>query len=312
MEYISSTKDFKLNNTIVTIGKFDCFHRGHQLLFGIASEMKKPGMKQVILTFAENPSDVVNKEVTRHVISSNERHHFEIKNGVDYFIEYPFDEETRNMSPDDFVKEVLSCKLGAVAVVAGDDFRFGRDRAGDVHALEELGRKYGFEVRIVDRLTYNGHFISSTYIREELLKGNLDSVADMLGRPFTMAGTVSHGNHIGSGMGIPTVNFPVPEDKALPPDGVYATTVRIDGNEYAGITNIGVRPTFYKNGERFVETNIIDFNDDIYGRKVVVSFLKFIRPEKKFAGAEELTRQIRSDTEEAVKIVSSKTERKDS
>ena len=299
MEYITGKKDFKLDNTIVTIGKFDCFHRGHQLLFKIASVMKQPEMTQVIFSFASNPSDVVNNVVGRHIVSANERHYQAVKNGVDIFIEYPFDDDTRNMTPDEFAKDVLAGKLGAKAVVAGDDFRFGKDRAGDTDTLKELGKKYGFEVRIVNRISYKGNIISSTYIREELLKGNLKDVEEMLGRPFTMSGTIGSGHHIGTGMGIPTINFSVPEDKLLPPDGVYATKTHIGVNFYTSITNIGVRPTFYEDGERFVETNILDFNGDIYGRKAVVSFHRFIRPEKRFAGKEELAAQIRKDIEEA-------------
>lgn len=295
MEYITGKTNFKLNNTVVTIGKFDCFHKGHQLLFRIGAEIKADGMKQVIFSFMNNPSDVVNQAVSRHVLSQNERSFHAEKCGADYFIEYPFDDLIRNMSPEEFTEKILIEKLGAKAVVCGDDFRFGKDRVGDSVTLTELGKRFGFDVRVVERLKYRDQYISSSYIKSEVLKGHLDDVKAMLGRPFTMSSPIEHGAHLGTGMGIPTINFKVPADKILPPDGVYATETLLKGDFCPSITNIGVRPTFYKDGERVVETNLLDDSGDYYGENAVVVFHAFIRPEKRFSGAEELTEQIRSD-----------------
>lgn len=296
MEYISGRKDIQLHNTVVTIGKFDCFHRGHQLLFEIAAREIGDDMKQVVFSFLRNPADVVNNVVSRHVISKSERRREAEKLGTDYFIEYPFDDEIRNMSPESFAKIILKGKLGARVIVCGDDFRFGYGRAGDAEALAELGSRYGFEVRITPRVRYKDNYISSTYIRDEVAAGHLEDAAAMLGRPFFMSGIIEHGHHIGTGMGIPTINFSVPEDKILPPDGVYATRTIIDGQSLVSITNIGVRPTFYTDGERSVETNILDFSADLYGQSAVVEFYKFIRPEMRFSDAESLEAQIAQDT----------------
>ena len=295
MEHISGTSEFKLNNTVVTIGKFDCFHKGHQLLFKVAKELKQDGMQQVILTFDTNPVDVVCHSHSKFVISRDERHFFAEKNSVDYFIEYPFDEHTMDMSPEEFVKAVLVDRLGVKALVCGDDFRFGKDRAGGISELKELGEKYGFIVRVVQRISYHDEAIGSTRIKEEIQKGNIEAVNEMLQRPFSLSGIVEQGMHVGRKMGLPTINFAVSEYKLLPPDGVYATRTRVNGTVYMSITNIGVRPTFYENGGRFIETYILDFDGDIYGDLAVVYLYKFIRAERKFESADALVSQINKD-----------------
>ncbi|MGI6072081.1 MAG: bifunctional riboflavin kinase/FAD synthetase [Lachnospiraceae bacterium] len=297
MKLITGTDDIKLNNTVITIGKFDCLHLGHMMLIDVASGMKEPGMQQVIFTFDNNPNDVVNNCLDRQIVSGNERDYRAVKNRVDCIVEYPFTHEVRNMTPKEFVRDILVKKMDARAVVCGDDFRFGYDRTGDADVLAGLGEEYGFRVRIVERIKYKGRAISSTYIRQELLKGNLSDVNEMLGRNFTMTSVVEKGFHIGRKMGLPTINFKISEDKLLPPDGVYITETEIDGMRFASITNIGVRPTFHKDGERLVETYISGFDGNAYGRMAIVHFHEFIRPEIKFAGAGELAQQIKTDLE---------------
>lgn len=294
---ITGTEDIKLNNTVVSVGKFDCFHKGHQLIFETAAQMKEPGMEQVIFMFDTNPADAVNHRIGRYIVSQKERRPLSRMYGVDHCIEYPFNDKTRNMSPEDFVRDVLVAKLGVSAVVAGDDFRFGKDRAGDINTLKELGEKYGFSVKIVERISYKGQIISSTLIRDELLKGNISDVNAMLGRPYSICGLILKGNHVGTEMGIPTINLKVPEDKLLPPFGVYITETIVRNDIMKSITNIGVRPTFYPEGEVFVETNILGFNGDIYGEEATVYFREFIRPEIKFSSPSQLYSQIARDIE---------------
>ena len=289
------TEDIKMNNTVVTVGKFDCFHRGHQLIFSTAAEMKQPGMQQVIFMFDVNPADAVKHRQGRYIVAQKERKPLSRFYGVDHCIEYPFTETTRNMSPEEFIRDILAAKLGVKAVVCGDDFRFGKDRAGDTETLKKLGEKYGFAVRVVERLAYNGRIISSTEIRNELIKGNMKDVNAMLGRAYSVSGPIKQGNHVGSGKGIPTINLIPEEDKLLPPDGVYATRTVIGQQEYMSITNIGVRPTFYDGGSRYVETYILDFSGDLYGENAKVEFYLFVRPEKKFESSEALYGQIDKD-----------------
>ncbi len=291
---IIGTEDIKLENTVVTIGKFDCFHKGHQLLFKTAAEMKTAGMEQVIFMF-DIRSGMPGREEVKYIVSGPERHELASGYGIDHFVEYPFTETTRRMTPEEFVRDILVAKLGVKAAVAGDDFRFGINRSGDAGTLVELGKKYGFDVRIVDRLRYKGREICSTDIREELEKGNIPDVNEMLGRPYSISGHIIEGAHVGTGMGIPTINLDIPDDKLLPPFGVYATKTVMDGKEYVSITNIGKRPTFYNDSKTVAETFILDFEENLYGKDVRVDFYEHIRDEKKFENADALYGQISKD-----------------
>lgn len=292
---IRGTEDIKFENTIVTVGKFDCFHLGHQLLFKTGASLKEDGMEQVIFMFDVNPRDVVQNISGRYIVARSERKDLSRSYGIDHCVEYPFNDTTRNMSPETFVKEILVDKFGVRAVVAGDDFRFGHNRSGDADTLVRLGEKYGFDVKIMNRLTYKGEVISSTLIRDRLLEGNLTDVNAMLGRPYSISGEIRGGKHIGSRMGIPTINIIPPEDKLLPPFGVYAVKADIDGTEYNGICNLGKRPTFYDVSDIVLETYIFDLDKDLYGRFAKINFYKFVRPEKKFSSAEKLYGQIEKD-----------------
>lgn len=307
MNIITETEKIKLKNSIVTLGKFDGSHIGHQLLFETAIAEKRAGDSVVIFTFDVPPAAVVGKtgnEMAGSLYTREERLRQGWPEGVDHMIEFPFNEETRQMSPEDFVKEILVDRLGVKAVIAGMDFRFGKDRAGSVDTLAELGEKYGFRVIPVEKVKYTfrdqsgTQEVSSTLIKQELRKGNLEDVNAMLGRPFFMLGTVTAGKRFGRTIGFPTINFPVPENKILPPNGVYATRTIIDGRAYDSITNIGIRPTFDDGTLRTVETNIFDFEGDLYGKKLRVDFYRFIRPEQKFASFEELRQEIENNKQE--------------
>ena len=293
---IIGTEDIKLENTVVTIGKFDCFHKGHQLLFKTAAEMKKEGMEQVIFMF-DIRSGIPGREDVKYIVSGQERRRLALGYGIDHFVEYPFTEKTRRMTPEEFVRSILVAKLGVKAVVAGDDFRFGINRSGDADTLVQLGEKYGFDVRIVERLRYKGREICSTDIRAELEKGNMADVCEMLGRPYSISGQIIEGAHVGKGMGIPTINLDIPDDKLLPPFGVYATKTVMDGTEYVSITNIGKRPTFYNDSKTVAETFILDLDGDLYGKDVRVDLYEHIRDEKKFENAGALYGQISKDVQ---------------
>ncbi|MBE6016490.1 MAG: bifunctional riboflavin kinase/FAD synthetase [Lachnospiraceae bacterium] len=293
---IIGTEDIKLENTVVTIGKFDCFHKGHQLLFKTAAEMKTDGMEQVIFMF-DIRSGMAGREDVKYIVSRQERRKLALGYGIDHCVEYPFTEETRKMTPEEFVCKVLIGKLGVKAAVAGDDFRFGINRSGDADTLVQLGRKYGFDVRIVERLKYKGREICSTDIRAELEKGNIADVNEMLGRPYSISGQIIEGAHVGTGMGIPTINIDIPDDKLLPPFGVYATKTVMDGTEYVSITNIGKRPTFYDDSKTVAETFILDIEGNLYGKDVRVDLYEHVRDEKKFESAKALYGQISKDVQ---------------
>lgn len=301
MKLITDIENIQLNHTIITLGKFDGNHIGHQLLFETAVNRKEAGDSVVIFTFSVPPAKVLGKDPTqslRTIQTHGERKYQHYPDGIDYVIEFPFNEKTRSMSPEQFVKNVLVDKLGVKTIVVGEDFRFGKDRAGSVDTLSEMGKTYGFEVIALKKVTYHvkdkddAQEVSSTLIKEEIQKGNMEDVNAMLGCPFAVTGEVLHGKHYGRTIGFPTINLSVPEDKIMPPNGVYATKVCFDGRTLPSITNVGVRPTFDDGEQRTVETNIFDFNEDIYGKIVRVDFYKFIRPERKFASGQELMEEI--------------------
>ena len=307
MQILNTADNLNIHNSIITLGKFDGNHIGHQLLFKTAVELKKADNTVIVFTFSVPPATVIHEEESsslRTILTHEERHLQTYPEGVDYVIEFPFNEQTRSMSPETFVEEILVKKLDVKAIVVGVDFCFGKNRAGNVSTLEELGKRFGFEVYPVEKVRCHvkGYTdtqeVSSTLIKQEIEKGNMEDVRKMLGRPFSMNGTVVHGKHLGSKMGFPTINFLVPEDKILPPNGVYATRVSIDGKNYMAITNIGLRPTFDDGTQRTVETNIFDFEGDLYGQNLTVDFYHFIRPERKFTSVEELSAEIDRNTKQ--------------
>ena len=306
MEYITDIDNLEIKNSIVTLGQFDGNHIGHQFLFKKAREIKQSfGVKfcTVILTFDIQPANIVRGENLRTIQTSLERRRIHDVPDMDYLVEWPFNKETMSMSPEEFVQKILVDKLDVKAVVCGVDFCFGSHRSGNVETLKELGEKYNFTVYAYEKVTYKGEEVSSTRIREAISNGNLADANEMLGHPFSVISTVVHGKHQGSQMGFPTINFEAAEDKILPPNGVYATKTEIDGKEYLSVTNVGNRPTFDDGNMRTVETNILDFDSDVYEKIAEVKFFKFIRPEKKFDSWEDLKTEIDRNKEEVRKVL---------
>ncbi|MCF0142998.1 MAG: bifunctional riboflavin kinase/FAD synthetase [Parasporobacterium sp.] len=296
MKYITDLSDFKINNSIVTLGKFDGNHIGHQLLFRTSVSLKKPGDSAVIFTFDVQPMSVISGVALQTIQTHDEKRFHGADEGIDYIVEFPFNKETMSTPPEDFVKKYLVDMLGVKAIVVGEDFRFGKNRGGNVELLKELGKEYGFEVYALEKVKYKGREVSSTYIKEEIAKGNLDDVKNMLGTSFSIMGPILKGKQLGRTIGFPTINFAAPREKVLPPNGVYATYTVIDGETFESISNVGIRPTFDDGEERTVETNIFDFDRDVYGKIAEVKFCTFIRAERKFSSADELMEEIQRNT----------------
>ncbi|MBR3245640.1 MAG: bifunctional riboflavin kinase/FAD synthetase [Parasporobacterium sp.] len=301
MKILKETDNIQIKNSIVTLGKFDGNHIGHQRLFETAVSLKKPENTVIIFTFNVPPATVLKgdeQDAVRTILTHDERQLESYPEGVDLVIEFPFNEKTRSMSPEEFVEEILIRKLDVKKIVVGKDFCFGKNRSGNVETLKRLGIEKGFDVYPVEKVRCSLkdcdglQEVSSSLIKKEILKGNLEDVSKMLGRPFSMTSEVVHGKHLGRKLGFPTINFLVPEDKIMPPNGVYAVRVHLDGKDLPAICNVGVRPTFDDGTARTVETNIFDFNQDLYGRTLRIDFYQFIRPEKKFDSPEELSAEV--------------------
>lgn len=295
MRYIKNNTDFQLNNTSITLGKFDGFHKGHmKLIEQVAAQSGK--FETVVFTFSTSPSKNLS-DYRGDILTEDER--LEIYNNlnVDTVIEFPFDENVKHMSPEKFITEVLVKKLSARLIIVGPDFRFGYQRTGNVQLLEKMSEECGYALRIVDKVRYNGDEISSTRIRRCITSGEMEDVYEMLGYHYFVMGTIIHGNMIGRTISLPTINQIPEEGKILPPNGVYASKVLIDNKEYFGITNVGCKPTVKSDKTMTVETFIFDFDEDVYGKNAKVEFYKYIRPENRFEGLDQLKKQIMQDIE---------------
>ena len=279
----------------MTAGKFDGVHRGHQTLFEKARDIaREKGLKTCVFTFRSSPQAKLAHKRSVSLFDSHEKKSIIEEFGMDILVECPFTEAIRNMEPEEFISEMLIEKLNCKAVVVGTDFYFGKNRSGTPDLLMEKGPELGLQVEVIDKIMDDGREISSTYVREELEKGNIPKVNELLGFPFFAEGEIVHGAHNGHLLGFPTANILPDSHKLLPPSGVYATNITVDGVKYRSITNIGVRPTF--DGSFIsIETNIPGFKGDLYGKEAKVEFFEFTRPEMKFSSLEELKDQIQSD-----------------
>ena len=182
--------------------------------------------------------------------------------GVDYLIEYPFYQEIADMEPETYIRKVLVEQLHAKCIVAGEDVSFGKKGMGNYRLLEQKSAEYGYQVIIIDKVQYQGREISSTYVRDAVKQGEMELVTKLLGQPYHVGGTIVHGRHLGTGLGMPTVNILPPPEKLLPPNGVYYSYVMMNGKIYLGITNIGTKPTVSGEAVMGVETFIYDFDQD--------------------------------------------------
>lgn len=302
MKYITKTLEFKIEEpTAVTLGKFDGLHRGHELLMQNVLECsRKYKVASVAFTFDMPPRNRVEEIVANVLTTNDEKQYIFEKQGIDYLIECPFTPEVMAMEPEAFIKWIVD-SLNMKYVVVGDDFRFGHKRAGDYHTLQQYEEQYGYKTIVLDKLKDSNRDISSTYVREKIADGNIRKANQLLGYHYFIKSEILHGKKLGRRIGIPTINMILPEHKLLPPNGVYVTEVLVDGKTYMGVTNVGCKPTVSKERVIGVETYIDDFNQDVYGEKIVVSFLEFIRPEMKFASVEELKKQMNTDIQVARK-----------
>ena len=286
MRLIKGTLGFQEEtDCVVTLGKFDGIHRGHRVLIDRVLAYAEKPVKKVVFAF-----DIA----SMMLLSKNERRHMLNRLGIDILIECPFVPELIRMNPEVFVKKMLVDQLHAVHLVVGRDFRFGYGRSGDAALLKRLGPEYGFTVDVVDKVTDGEREISSTYVREELAKGNMEKVNELLGYEFFVTGEIVHGRRVGRTIGVPTTNLIPPRGKFLPPNGVYTTRTTAGDRTYYGMTNIGTKPTV--DGQFIgVETYLFDCDEELYGEQEKVRLQHFLRPEVKFDSLEELKAQLRED-----------------
>lgn len=295
MKYIRGTTDFYIEeDTVLSLGKFDGIHRGHELLLEHLSAKKECGLSAVIFTFDIPPRRNVS-HVEAKVLTTNEEKRYMFEHlGMDYLVECPFTTEIMQMEPEQFIEKLVR-QLHVRCIVAGADFHFGHNRAGDAQTLRECAARYGYEVIVIGKKKEGERDISSTFVREEIEQGHIGMANRLLGYRYFVTGVVAHGNQIGRQIGIPTINQLPPEEKLLPPNGVYVTEVYMEEQKYRGVTNVGRKPTVGVDNPVGVETHLLDFREDVYGRMVTVEFLSRIRGEQKFPSVDALREQMMSD-----------------
>ena len=299
MKYIKNKTEFLIKEpTAISLGKFDGIHRGHELLLEELMHQKKKGLATVVFTFDIPPRKTICDEEQKVLTTNEEKMHMFATFGIDYLIECPFTPEVMNMEAECFI-EMLVKQLSVKCIVAGEDFCFGHNRRGNYKMLQEYAKKLSYEAVIFPKMKEEEREISSTYVREEIEKGNIELANKLLGYPYFISGTVKHGNQIGRTIGFPTINLIPAKQKLLPAYGVYITKVLIDGIVYHGITNVGKKPTIEGQNPVGIETHILDFNQDVYEQNVVVTFIKRIREERKFENLDALLEQMRKDANTA-------------
>lgn len=280
---------------VATIGNFDGVHLGHQALIAeVRAEADARGLQAAVVTFDPHPLRVLAPEHAPRMILTR-RQKIEILGsfGIDLVVFIPFGAEVAAVPAEAFVRRFLTGRLRVACLVVGSDFRFGRDRSGDVDLLRRLAPQCGFEVKTTDLVRKDGSRISATEIRDAIASGNVGRAAEMMGRPFVLVGTVVPGAGRGRAMKIPTANLS-PENELLPGGGVYVTETMVELEWYPSLTNVGTRPTFAGAGFA-IETYLPDFDGDLYDERIRVRFLDRIRNERKFESPEALKMQIAED-----------------
>jgi len=309
LESVQGTAGLKreLRRPVLTIGNFDGLNVGHRAIMRtVVARARDLGGEAVVYTFEPHPRKVLRPDRPPQLLTTlDQKIELLQEMGIDIAIFEPFDREFAAMEPSTFVSEYIHRRIRPMEVFVGYDFRFGRDREGSMRLLTEMGPRLGFSVTIVPEVTIDGRDVNSTRIRELLSEGNVRETQRLLGRPFCTRGIIVEGQRRGRTLGFPTANIS-PQNEVLPGAGVYAGWARFvdDGDpargvEIPSVMNVGRRPTFNDDMSFVAEAHLIDFEGDVYGRRIDLTFERRLRAERKFAGPEELKVQIAKDVAEA-------------
>lgn len=289
-----------LINPVLTIGNFDGVHKGHLALFDLVKERARAIEGQsLLMTFDPHPIRVMKPGNGPPLITlTRQKLQLIQKENIDTIFCLPFTRDFASIAARDFVRDLLVDKIGIKEIVVGYDYTFGRNREGDIRLLQELGEIHGFKVHEVPPVYVAGKLVSSTHIRQLVAQGNLSEAKLLLGRDYQISGTVVTGRDRGAKLlGYPTANLEL-FDELVPKLGVYAVRVFVETDVYNAVTNIGYNPTFGK-GPFSVETHLLNFDGNLAGKEIRVSFLKKLRDEKTFGSIRDLARQIASDIQKA-------------
>ena len=294
---INITSNLNIPSVNLAIGNFDGIHIGHQkIIQKLVNESKKMNIQSAILGFDPHPQQFFTKNYDGfNVINEKTKMELLDQLNVDYYITMEFNSALASLSAHEFIENILSKKLNINNLTVGYDFKFGKNRQGDVDLLEQLSSKYNYNISIIEPVLdpLTSEIYSSSLVRKNIKDGNFERVSSLLGRNWIMQGTVIRGNQKASKINFPTANI-IPSNLIKPKKGVYAVKVQYINKYINGIANFGVRPTI--DGKKLLlEVNLFDFNQDIYGKELTVEFLTFIREEKKFDNFASLAEQIQKD-----------------
>jgi riboflavin kinase / FMN adenylyltransferase len=293
--------------SVATVGVFDGVHVGHQMLLRrVIERARADGAKAVVVTFDRHPLELLRPGDAPPLITTlRQRAEVFERLGIDVLLVLRFDNKFRQFPAEDFITRVLVGGLGVVHLVVGANFRFGHGGSGSVETLKELGERHGFTVDVFSLLgeEQDSEAVSSSLIRRQLAEGQVERVAEELGRPFRLEGHVVKGAGRGRALGIPTANLEVPEKVILPKVGVYAGWMDAAGSRHPAVINVGYNPTFEDRDRPIVEVHALDFDGDLYGQVVGVEFTHHLRDELKFPDADSLMVEIRKDIAKARELL---------
>lgn len=304
MDYDDIFNGTSIQRSWVTIGAFDGVHSGHQVLFNkIVEGARQAKCPSVAITFDPLPALFFRRIKTDHILNSTEERVSLIKSmGVDQVIVLGFTQELANVEAFNFMSQVKNA-FGLEKLMAGFNFTLGKDHAGTVTELKQIGARLDYEVEVVPPIRHGQEIVSSSNIRKLLKNGEVAKAGIFLGRPYSLSGQVVHGEHRGGKLGIPTANMAIPGERLLPATGVYATLAHINHQTYIAVTNVGVRPTFENPlPTPRVEPHLLDTNDTFYGKTMKLEFIEYLRPEVRFPDARALVDQIQQDIQKTREI----------
>jgi len=293
-----------LGHCVATIGKYDGMHLGHQrILAELRQHAAAQGLPTVVILSEPQPEEFFAPAAAPpRLLPFDDKVTFLATQGITAVLRMRFDTCLSELAAEDFVREFLVQALGMRVLVIGDDFRFGRQRVGDYALLQRLAPQLGFEVCSVAKCQLEGERVSSTLVRSYLQQGACDHVGRLLGRPYSMSGTVVQGRQLGRQLGVPTANVQL-QMSSLPMTGVFAVNALLDGCTLPGVANLGYKPTVSPVPLPSLEVHLLDFTGDIYGRHLQVEFLHKLRDEMKFDGLPALQQQIARDLQEARSVL---------
>jgi len=284
----------------LAIGVFDGVHLGHQAVISTSAEhARRANGTPVVVTFDPHPEKVLRPQAATHLLTATPHKIALIRElGVAHLLIIKFDKQFAATEPEDFVQQLVEHSKPLREICVGHEWSFGKNRRGNLKLLNEFGARCDFGVVGIPPVTVNGELVSSTTIRQALEAGDLKKAAQMLGREYTILGTVVHGDDLGKKIGFPTANLSA-HNEQFPPNGVYFAEARLEGAIYPGVVNLGCRPTVSSKTERILEIYLLDFESDIYGKDIEVRFIRYLRREKKFENIDALVRQIEFDVQQA-------------